>query len=110
MLQVWDTGQCKCVATLRGHEQPVQRLAICGARMYSTAGRTIRVWDVASLACLHLISTQQDCGALLAMAAAPDGTVYVGGQVPCSPLLTQCGGPRSSPHTAGRTWQAWPFT
>ena len=87
--QVWDTGQCKCVHTLRGHKQPVQRIAICGKRLYSTAGRTIRVWDVATFECLQVIRTQQDCGALLAMTAAPDGTVYVGGQVcpatlPCS--------------------------
>ena len=79
--QVWDTGQCKCVHTLRGHKQPVQRIAICGRRLYSTAGRTIRVWDVATFECLQVIRTQQDCGALLAMTAAPDGTVYVGGQV-----------------------------
>ena len=82
--QVWDTAQCKCVHTLRGHKQPVQRIAICGSRLYSTAGRDIRVWDVATFECLQVIRTQQDCGALLAMTAAPDGTVYVGGQV-CSP-------------------------
>lgn len=79
--QVWHTGQCKCVHTLRGHKQPVQRIAICGGRLYSTAGRNIRVWDVATFECLQVIKTQQDCGALLAMTAAPDGTVYVGGQV-----------------------------
>ncbi|KAL3135302.1 hypothetical protein ABBQ32_007500 [Trebouxia sp. C0010 RCD-2024] len=79
-IKVWHTGQCKCVHTLRGHKQPVQRIAICGGRLYSTAGRNIRVWDVATFECLQVIKTQQDCGALLAMTAAPDGTVYVGGQ------------------------------
>lgn len=77
-------AQCKCVHTLRGHKQPVQRIAICGSRLYSTAGRDIRVWDVATFECLQVIRTQQDCGALLAMTAAPKGTVYVGGQV-CLP-------------------------
>ena len=85
--QVWDTEQCKCVHTLRGHKQPVQRIAICGSRLYSTAGRNIRVWDITTFECLQVIRTHQDCGALLAMTAAPDGTVYVGGQVcPCSLL------------------------
>ncbi|DBB02245.1 TPA: hypothetical protein ACH3X3_011267 [Trebouxia sp. C0006] len=79
-IKVWDTAQCKCLHTLKGHQQPVQRIAICGSRMYSTAGRNIRVWDVATFKCLQVIKTQQDCGALLAMTAAPDGTVYVGGQ------------------------------
>lgn len=79
-IKVWDTSQCKCLHSLRGHKQPVQRIAICGKRMYSTAGRDVRVWDVDSFACLQVIKTQQDCGALLALAAAPDGTVYVGGQ------------------------------
>ena len=66
----------------------MQRIAICGARLYSTAGRNIRVWDVATFQCLQVIKTQQDCGALLAMTAAPDGTVYVGGQV--GPLPPPC--------------------
>ena len=85
VVQVWDTAQCKCLHTLQGHQQPVQRIAICGSRMYSTAGRNIRVWDVATFKCLQVIKTQQDCGALLAMTAAPHGTVYVGGQVSALP-------------------------
>ena len=79
--QAWNTLQCKCLHTLRGHQQPVQRIAICGTRLYSTAGRNIMVWDVNSFERLQVIKTQQDCGALLAMTAAPNGTVYVGGQV-----------------------------
>lgn len=85
--------------TLRGHKQPVQRIAICGSRLYSTAGRDIRVWDVATFECLQVIRTQQDCGALLAMTAAPDGTVYVGGQV-CSPAIL------SAP-LIGSKWLGW---
>ena len=87
VVQVWDTAQCKCLHTLQGHQQPVQRIAICGSRMYSTAGRNIRVWDVATFKCLQVIKTQQDCGALLAMTAAPHGTVYVGGQVSAFPAV-----------------------
>ncbi len=98
VVQVWDTAQCKCLHSLKGHQQPVQRIAICGSRMYSTAGRNIRVWDVATFKCLQVIKTQQDCGALLAMTAAPDGTVYVGGQVSAfSHLGCCCLGPNQEP-------------
>ena len=79
--QVWDVAQCKCVRTLRGHQQPVQRVTICSGRLYSTAGRNIRIWDLATLELLHIIQTQQKCVSLLALAAAPDGTVYAAGQV-----------------------------
>ena len=82
--------QCKCLRTLKGHQQPVQRIAICGKRLYSTAGRNIRIWDLATFEALHIIQTQQKCVSLLALAAAPDGTVYAAGQVfllPAAPLL-----------------------
>ena len=74
----------------------MQRIAICGSRLYSTAGRNIRVWDVATFECLQVIKTQQDCGALLAMTAAPDGTVYVGGQV--TPALFPLPAPAACPN------------
>lgn len=80
-LQVWDLQQGKCVRTLTGHSRPVQRLHIAGGRLYSIGGRSLRVWDLATYACVRVLQQPRESGALSALAVSPDGTVYVAGQV-----------------------------
>ena len=80
-VQVWDLSSCACLHTLRGHNKPVQRLEICGNSLYSTAGRKIRVWDLTTFRCRKNIHTQDDGGALRALALGSAGTIYVAGQV-----------------------------
>ena len=80
-MQVWDLNSCICLHTLRGHNKPVQRLEIRGKMLCSTAGRKIRVWDLETFRCRKNIHTQDDGGALRALALGPSGTIYVAGQV-----------------------------
>ncbi len=80
-VQVWDLEQGRCVHTLAGHSRPVQRLHIAGGRLYSVGGRSVRVWDLATFACLRVIQQPRENGALHALAVGPDDTLYVAGQV-----------------------------
>ncbi len=59
----------------------MQRLEIHGNSLYSTAGRKIRVWDLTTFRCRKNIHTQDDGGALRALALGQTGTIYVAGQV-----------------------------
>ena len=81
MPQVWDLAQGKCVRTLTGHSRPVQRLHIASGRLYSIGGRSLRVWDLATYTCLRVQQQPRESGALFALAVAPNGTVYIAGQV-----------------------------
>ena len=97
MPQVWDLAQGKCVRTLTGHSRPVQRLHIASGRLYSIGGRSLRVWDLATYTCLRVQQQPRESGALFALAVAPNGTVYVAGQVcACSPIVSLSGSHRVS--------------
>ena len=78
---MWDLQQCKCRHTLIGHTKPVQRLVLSGERLYSTAGSTVRVWDLQTLQCLDVLHSHSDGGSLCGLALDEAGLVYVGGQV-----------------------------
>lgn len=47
----------------------------------STAGRSVRVWDLGSYACVRVLQQPREAGALCALAVGPDGTIYIAGQV-----------------------------
>ena len=79
--QVWDLSTFACVKTLRGHNKPVQVLQQRHGLLYSIGGRKIRIWDLTTFCCLKNIHTQDDGGAMRALAVGSDGTIYVGGQV-----------------------------
>ena len=72
-----------CVATLLGHTKPVQSLWTARGRLYSTAGRYLRVWDVTapSFPCVRVLQLPRDGGALGALALDATGALYVAGQV-----------------------------
>lgn len=80
-VQVWDLAEGKCVRTLTGHSRPVQRLHVANGRLYSVGGRSLRVWDLATFACLRVLQQPRESGALSALSVASDGTLYVAGQV-----------------------------
>ena len=83
LMQVWDVVGGQCVATLTGHNKPVQSLLIVDGRLYSTAGRYLRVWDVdaPSFPCVHVLQLPRNGGAISALARDDAGIVYVAGQV-----------------------------
>ena len=86
--QVWDLQACTCLHTLRGHNKPVQKLAIRRGLLYSTAGRKMRVWDLETFRCIRNLHTQDDGGALRALAVGEKRSIFVAGQVaPQSCLL-----------------------
>ena len=71
------------MATLLGHTKPVQSLWSARGRLYSTAGRYLRVWDVTapSFPCVRVLQLPRDGGALGALALDAAGALYVAGQV-----------------------------
>ena len=86
---MWDLQQGKCIRTLTGHSRPVQKLHADGQRLFSIGGRSLRVWDLATYACRHVIHLPRDNGALSALAVSPEGVLYIAGQVRrcCNSLL-----------------------
>lgn len=82
-MQVWDVVGGQCVATLTGHNKPVQSLWIKDGRLYSTAGRYLRVWDVdaPSFPCVRVLQLPRNGGAISALALDDAGILYVAGQV-----------------------------
>ena len=96
-MQIWDVAGGQCVATLARHNKPVQSLWIADGRLYSTAGRYLRVWDVSasSFPCVRVLQLPRNGGAISALALDSAGNVYVAGQV------QRCDASLSSPrHTA----------
>ena len=80
-LQVWDLQQGKCMRTLTGHSQPVQKLHVDGQRLFSIGGRSLRVWDLTTFVCVHVIHLPRDNGAISALAMNPGRMLYIAGQV-----------------------------
>ncbi len=80
---MWDLQQGKCIRTLTGHSRPVQKLHVAGQRLFSVGGRSLRVWDLATYVCRHVIHLPRDNGALSALAVSPEGMLYIAGQVGC---------------------------
>ena len=70
-----------CLKTLYGHNKPVQKLAQKAGKLYSIAGRKIRIWDVLTFKCIRNMHTEDEGGGLRALVVADDNTVYVAGQV-----------------------------
>ena len=70
LMQVWDVVGGQCVATLTGHNKPVQSLCIADGRLYSTAGRYLRAWDVNAPAfpCVRVLHLPRNGGAISALA------------------------------------------
>ena len=83
-LQVWDLQQGKCMRTLTGHSQPVQKLHADGQRLFSIGGRSLRVWDLTTFVCVHVIHLPRDNGAISALAMNPGRMLYIAGQVRAS--------------------------
>ena len=67
--------------TLTGHSQPVQKLHADGQRLFSIGGRSLRVWDLTTFVCVHVIHLPRDNGAISALAMNPGRMLYIAGQV-----------------------------
>ena len=89
---MWDLQQGKCIRTLTGHSRPVQKLYADGQRLFSVGGRSLRVWDLATYVCRHVIHLPRDNGPLSALAVSPEGMLFIAGQVRecCDSLLPCC--------------------
>jgi len=91
-LRVWnlDTGQC--VWTLKGHTDRVEcvtmtpdgRLAVSGGGtkiashgVFDVPDNTLRVWDLESWQCLHMMEGHTDC--VRSLSVTPDGQLAVSG-------------------------------
>ena len=80
-MQVWDLQQGKCIRTLVGHSRAVQKLCAERQRLFSVGGRALRVWDLDTYLCIHVIHLPHDSGTLTALAVDPGRMLYIAGQV-----------------------------
>ncbi|KAK9839468.1 hypothetical protein WJX81_003920 [Elliptochloris bilobata] len=81
-IKVWDMAGGQCLATLTGHNKPVQSLWVAREHLYSTAGRYLRVWNIAepSFPCVRVLQLPRNGGALGALAVDANNHIYVAGQ------------------------------
>lgn len=68
------------MTTLEGHRNPIRRLEVHGAYLYSQGAKTVRVWDLSSFRCVGVVQGADIGGSMKAMAVGPGGVLYVGGQ------------------------------
>jgi WD40 repeat protein len=70
---VWNLADCRKVATLRGHERSILTLRVHQGRLYSSAGCTVKIWNLTTYECetsLHWGPAR--CGEILSLATCGD--------------------------------------
>lgn len=79
-VKVWSLRKSCCIQTLLGHRDPIRRLAVAGEVLLSAGAKTVRVWSLSDFSSLAVVLAADLRGSMKALAAAEDGTVFIGGQ------------------------------
>uniref|UniRef100_A0A1D2A699 Glutamine amidotransferase type-2 domain-containing protein n=1 Tax=Auxenochlorella protothecoides TaxID=3075 RepID=A0A1D2A699_AUXPR len=87
-IKVWSLQSLACVATLRGHRDPIRALTVCGTHLASLGAKTLRLWALSSdFTCASVLAVADVTGnAKTVVAPCPAATasaaawVYVGSQ------------------------------
>jgi hypothetical protein len=91
---VWDVLSGAHERTLVGHGGAVRALAVCGKRLISSSvDRTVRVWSMATWACVQTVQAYPAGSAQYIRSLAVSGSALVGGSF-------------SSPHFLGERYEA----
>ncbi len=87
---VWDVGAGTNEQTLAGHTRAVVALVACGQRLISSSvDRTVKVWSMATWACVHSVQTYAAGSAQFIWSLAVSGPTLVGGSVSHPYLCTE---------------------
>ena len=79
-IRVWDVGAGTLEQTLAGHEGAVVALVACGQRLISSSmDKTVKVWSLATWACVHTVQAYAAGSAQHIRCLAVSGPTLVGG-------------------------------
>ena len=79
-IRVWDAGAGTDEQTLAGHEAAVRALVACGQRLISSSlDKKVKVWSMATWACLHSVQAYPAESAQFIRSLAASGPALVGG-------------------------------
>ena len=80
IIRVWDTGAGTHEQTLAGHQGTVTALVACGQRLISSSeDKTVKVWSMATWACMHSVQAYAAGSAQYIRRLAVSGPTLVGG-------------------------------
>ena len=79
-LKLWDMSTQQCIATLEGHTDFVQALAVLpdGRVVSGSADNTLKLWDMSTQQCIATL--QGHTSSVQALAVLPDGRVVSGSE------------------------------
>ncbi len=81
-IRVWDVGAGTLEQTLAGHEGEVGVLVACGQRLISSSvDKTVKVWSMATWACVHTVQAYAAGSAQFIRSLAVSGPTLVGGSI-----------------------------
>lgn len=79
-IKIWSLIDNSIVSTITGHRSPITHMKLAGKYLYASGGRKVRVWDLETLACIHVIHIDKESGNIRSLEVLEDGRVYVGCQ------------------------------
>jgi WD40 repeat protein len=87
--QVWSLADCRKLATLRGHERSILNLLVHQSRLFSSAGCTVKVWNLETYECETSLNWgPARAGEILSLAAC-GSWLYAGFRVRAHPARSQ---------------------
>ena len=89
-IRVWDAGAGTLEQTLAGHAGPVVALVACWQRLISSSmDKTVKVWSMATWACMHSVEAYAAGSAQYIRSLAGRGPTLVGGSSSDPPSRTE---------------------
>lgn len=80
-VQVWSLSAARCVRVLLGHRDPIRSIQVVGRWLCTAGAKTVRMWSLANWKVKAVIQVADVSGSAKAVVMAPDGSLFVGGQV-----------------------------
>ncbi|RMZ55212.1 hypothetical protein APUTEX25_005490 [Auxenochlorella protothecoides] len=75
-IKVWSLQSLACVATLRGHRDPIRALTVCGTHLASLGAKTLRLWALSSdFTCASVLAVADVTGNAKTVATGHAGAV-----------------------------------
>ncbi|GAX84568.1 hypothetical protein CEUSTIGMA_g11989.t1 [Chlamydomonas eustigma] len=78
-IKVWSLVDNSIIATIHGHKKPITHMKLVGEHLFTSGGRKVRIWNVETFQCIHVIRISNECGNIRSLEVA-GGLLYLGCQ------------------------------
>lgn len=79
-VKVWSLNDACCIKVLHGHRDPIRAIQVVGRWLCTAGAKTVRLWSLATWQVKAVVQIADISGSAKALAVAPDGSLFVGGQ------------------------------